>query len=55
MGGIDRFACIAVAVVKDRGVIFAESSEPKPYGLQAIFKDLYGDSYAPLEAGGEHA
>lgn len=34
-----------------RGVEFTEAPEPKPFGLQAVFKDLYGNSYALLEPG----
>ncbi|MGH9616253.1 MAG: VOC family protein [Acidobacteriaceae bacterium] len=37
--------------LKDRGVVFTESPEPKPFGLQAVFKDLYGNSYALLQPG----
>jgi catechol 2,3-dioxygenase-like lactoylglutathione lyase family enzyme len=36
-------------VLRERGVEFTEGPEPKPFGLQAIFKDLYGNSYALLE------
>ena len=34
-----------------RGVVFIEGPEQKPFGLQAVFKDLYGISYALLEPG----
>ena len=37
--------------LKDRGVEFTEGPEPKPFGLQAVFRDLYGNSYALLEPG----
>jgi hypothetical protein len=37
--------------LKDRGVVFTEPPQPKPFGLQAVFKDLYGNSYALLEPG----
>jgi catechol 2,3-dioxygenase-like lactoylglutathione lyase family enzyme len=37
--------------LKARGVEFTEGPEPRPYGLQAVFKDLYGNSYALLEPG----
>lgn len=37
--------------LRGRGVEFTEAPEPKPFGLQAIFKDLYGNSYALLEPG----
>jgi len=38
--------------LKARGVEFTESPQPRPFGLQAIFKDLYGNSYALLEVKG---
>jgi hypothetical protein len=41
MASIDRYTCISV--------------ESGPFGLQAVFKGPYGNSYAPLEPGGEHA
>jgi catechol 2,3-dioxygenase-like lactoylglutathione lyase family enzyme len=34
-----------------RGVEFTEPPQPRPFGLQAVFKDLYGNSYALLEPG----
>ncbi len=34
-----------------RGVAFTESPQPKPYGLQAVFKDLHGNHYALVEPG----
>jgi catechol 2,3-dioxygenase-like lactoylglutathione lyase family enzyme len=34
-----------------RGVVFTDRPEPKPFGVQAVFKDLYGNSYALLEPG----
>lgn len=37
--------------LKDRGVDFTEGPEPRPFGLQAVFKDLHGNSYALLEPG----
>jgi len=37
--------------LKARGVVFTESPSQKPFGLQAIFKDLYGNSYALLQPG----
>lgn len=37
--------------LKERGVVFTEAPEQKPFGLQAVFKDLYGNSYALLEPG----
>jgi hypothetical protein len=38
----------------DRGVVFTDAPEQKPFGLQAVFKDLYGNSYALLQPGGGH-
>lgn len=32
--------------LKSRGVEFVEPPTQRPFGLQAIFKDLYGNSYA---------
>lgn len=37
--------------LKSRGVEFTERPAPKPFGLQAVFKDLHGNSYALLESG----
>jgi catechol 2,3-dioxygenase-like lactoylglutathione lyase family enzyme len=37
--------------LKERGVEFTESPQPRPFGLQAVFKDLYGNSYALVEPG----
>jgi len=37
--------------LKDRGVVFTEAPAPKPFGLQAVFKDLWGNSYALLQPG----
>ncbi len=34
-----------------RGVVFSEPPQRRPFGLQAVFKDLYGNSYALLEPG----
>lgn len=38
-------------LLRERGVEFTEAPEPKPFGLQAIFKDLYGNSDALLQPG----
>jgi len=35
-----------------RGVVFTETPQLRPFGLQAVFRDLYGNSYALLEPGG---
>jgi catechol 2,3-dioxygenase-like lactoylglutathione lyase family enzyme len=40
--------------LRDRGVAFAEAPQEKSFGLQAVFKDLYGNSYALLEPGASH-
>jgi uncharacterized glyoxalase superfamily protein PhnB len=38
--------------LKARGVEFTEAPQRRPFGLQAVFKDLYGNSYALLQPGG---
>lgn len=40
--------------LKERGVEFSEAPVQRPFGLQAVFKDLYGNSYALLQPG-QHA
>jgi catechol 2,3-dioxygenase-like lactoylglutathione lyase family enzyme len=35
--------------LKGRGVVFTEEPTQRPFGLQAVFKDLCGNSYALLE------
>jgi predicted enzyme related to lactoylglutathione lyase len=35
--------------LKDRGVSFSQSPTEKPYGVEAVFEDLYGNSYALVE------
>lgn len=37
--------------LQERGVEFTEAPIQQPFGLQAIFKDLYGNTYALLEPG----
>jgi hypothetical protein len=37
--------------LRDRGVVFKEAPQQRPLGLQAVLKDLYGNSYALLEPG----
>jgi uncharacterized glyoxalase superfamily protein PhnB len=32
-----------------RGVIFSQPPTEKPYGIEAVFHDLYGNTYALLE------
>jgi catechol 2,3-dioxygenase-like lactoylglutathione lyase family enzyme len=34
-----------------RGVVFTEPPSQKPFGLQAVFKDLCGNSYALVQLG----
>jgi hypothetical protein len=36
-------------VLKDRGVTFCQEPTAKPYGIEAVFKDLYGNTYALVE------
>ena len=36
-------------ILQDRGVIFTESPTDKAYGVEAVFEDLYGNSYALIE------
>jgi catechol 2,3-dioxygenase-like lactoylglutathione lyase family enzyme len=40
--------------LRNRGVMFTEGPQARPFGLQAVFKDLYGNSYALLEPGASH-
>jgi uncharacterized glyoxalase superfamily protein PhnB len=37
--------------LRERGVEFTEAPQQRPFGLQSVFKDLYGNSYALLEPG----
>ena len=37
--------------LKERGVTFIEAPQPRPFGVQAIFQDLYGNRYALLQPG----
>jgi hypothetical protein len=41
--------------LRERSVAFTEEPQPKPFGLQAVFRDLYGNSYALLEPGAARA
>lgn len=38
-------------LLKGRGVEFSEAPQPRPFGLQAVFHDLYGNSYALVQPG----
>jgi uncharacterized glyoxalase superfamily protein PhnB len=38
-------------LLKQRGVEFTNAPEAKPWGIQAVFKDLYGNSYALVQPG----
>jgi predicted enzyme related to lactoylglutathione lyase len=35
--------------LKDRGVRFSQTPCEKPYGIEAVFEDLYGNIYALVE------
>ena len=35
--------------LKTRGVAFSQRPTEKPYGVEAVFEDLYGNSYALVE------
>lgn len=35
--------------LKDRGVKFSQTPTEKPYGVEAVFEDLYGNGYALVE------
>ena len=35
--------------LKDRGVKFSQRPTDKPYGVEAVFEDLYGNNYALVE------
>jgi len=41
-------------LLKERGVHFSEPPQPRPFGLQAVFQDLYGNSYALVQPGQTH-
>lgn len=41
-----RSAC---QTLMDRGVIFTQAPADKPYGVEAVFEDLYGNSYALVQ------
>lgn len=41
--------------LKAQGVVFMEAPTDRPFGLQAVFEDLYGNKYALLEHGHESA
>lgn len=34
-----------------RGVVFTEAPQPRPFGLQAVFQDLYDNKYALVQPG----
>ena len=40
---------IAYQTLKDRGVMFSQAPTAKPYGVEAVFEDLYGNPYAIVE------
>jgi hypothetical protein len=35
--------------LRDRGVKFSQTPTEKPYGTEAVFEDLYGNTYALVE------
>lgn len=35
--------------LKGRGVSFSQAPTEKPYGIEAVFEDLYGNTYALVE------
>lgn len=35
--------------LKSRGVEFTQAPEPRPWGIQAVFVDLYGNKYALVQ------
>lgn len=35
--------------LKDRGIEFTQAPEPKPWGIEAVFVDLYGNKYALVQ------
>lgn len=35
--------------LKGRGVRFSQTPSEKPYGIEAVFEDLYGNTYALVE------
>lgn len=37
--------------LKDKGVAFSQAPQNKPFGLEAVFKDLYGNTYALQQRG----
>jgi predicted enzyme related to lactoylglutathione lyase len=36
-------------ILKGRGVRFSQTPSEKPYGVEAVFQDLYGNTYALVE------
>ena len=36
-------------ILKDRGVTFCQEPTAKTYGIEAVFEDLYGNTYALVE------
>jgi uncharacterized glyoxalase superfamily protein PhnB len=36
-------------VLRERGVRFSQTPTEKPYGIEAVFEDLYGNIYALVE------
>lgn len=38
------------AELAGKGVVFTQKPEQRPYGIEAVFQDLYGNKYALVEA-----
>jgi hypothetical protein len=36
-------------MLKDHGVKFSQTPTEQPYGIEAVFQDLYGNIYALVE------
>lgn len=47
---VDTKDCHATyKILKARGVPFVQEPEERPYGIEAVFKDLHGNTYALVE------
>lgn len=38
------------ATLQERGVEFTQAPQARPYGMEAVFEDLYGNRYALVQA-----
>jgi hypothetical protein len=43
---VETSDCNTYRALKDHGVKFSEQPTDKPYGVEAVFEDLYGNHYA---------